>query len=101
MLFEGDDFCAGDGLLIFQSGEQGIGRRTTGAAFGGEELDDYRTTRGLVIGSGGELGSWRDAERYRGKSCYGQKCKRRRFHGRLSLAMMIRPWRRIGCKICV
>jgi hypothetical protein len=90
MLFEGDYFCAGDGLLIFESGEQGIGRRTTGAALGGEELDDYGTARRLVVGGGGVLGSWRNGERYRGERSDSQECERRVFQGRLSLLVMIR-----------
>ena len=48
VLFESDDFGSVDGLLLGQLFEERIGRRATGAAFGGEEFDeDGSTGRGI------------------------------------------------------
>jgi len=48
VLFESDDFGAVDGLFLGQLFEERIGRRATGAAFGGEEFDeDGSSGRGI------------------------------------------------------
>ena len=44
VLFEDEDFGRGDGLVFEQAGEQGVGGRATGAAFGGEEFDQDWST---------------------------------------------------------
>jgi hypothetical protein len=45
VLAEDDDFCGGDWLILEEMGEEGVGGRATGAAFGGEELDEDGSAR--------------------------------------------------------
>ena len=52
VFFEGDHFDTVEGLGAAKTREIGIGGRATGAAFGGEELDDNRLTGGSGIGGG-------------------------------------------------
>ena len=40
VLFEDDDVCVGDGLLLLERGEEFVGGRAAGAALGGEKLDE-------------------------------------------------------------
>ena len=56
MLFEGDDFGGGDGLLLLEAGEEGVGGWAAGAAFGGEEFDEDRGNVGCGFWLGGLLG---------------------------------------------
>jgi hypothetical protein len=49
VLFESKDFDAVDGLISAEFFEERIRRRTAGAAFGGEELEDD----GLLTGTRG------------------------------------------------
>ena len=52
VLFESDDLDAVEGLLLAELLEEGIGGRTTGAAFGGEEFDDDGLFFGVSAGGG-------------------------------------------------
>jgi len=50
VFFEGDHFDTVERLVDAKVREIGIGGRATGAAFGGEELDEYGLTGGSGIG---------------------------------------------------
>ena len=53
VLFENEDLDAVEGLFVAELLEEGIGGRTTGAAFGGEEFDDDGLFFGIGVGGGG------------------------------------------------
>ena len=52
MLGKDDDVSGGDGLVVVKAGKQGVCRRTTGTALGGEKLNEDGGARG-GLGDGG------------------------------------------------
>ena len=62
VFFESDDLNAVEGLFVAELLEEGIGGRTTGAAFGSEEFDDDGPLFGIRVGGGGGSGSPADGK---------------------------------------
>lgn len=76
MLFESENFDAIEGLIFAQFFEDGIGRRATGAAFGGEEFDDDRLLEGsgVAVGRGGRFRGPAEEQEKRGEDG-GEECQ--------------------------
>lgn len=62
VLAEHDDVGGLDWLELAEFGQQSVGRRATGAAFGGEELDEYGRWR-CGLGTGGRKKDSRQDEK--------------------------------------